>query len=51
MLGIFGKYGVSTLNLVEAPEPDNGLILIIALLAAALLLGPRIVRRRQLGEM
>ncbi len=44
-------YSVSTLNLVAAPELDSGLIAAIALLAAAILLGPRILRRRQLGEM
>ena len=38
-------YSVSTLNLVDAPEPGDGLILVIALVAAALLLGPRISRR------
>ena len=44
-------YSVSALNLVDDPEPGDGLVLAIALVAAALLLGPRILRRRQLGEM
>ncbi len=38
-------YSVSTLNLVDAPEPGEGLILVIALVAGALLLGPRISQR------
>jgi len=38
-------YSVSTLNLVDAPEPGEGLILAIALIAGALLLGPRILQR------
>ncbi len=44
-------YSVSTLNLVGAPEPGNGLILTVALLTAMLLLGPHILRRRQSAEM
>jgi hypothetical protein len=43
-------YSVSTLNLVDAPEPGAGLILAIALVAGALLLAPRILRRAPLRE-
>jgi hypothetical protein len=39
-------YSVSTLNLVDAPEPGVGLVLAIAMVAGALLLGPRIFRRQ-----
>ncbi len=44
-------YSVSTLNLVDAPEPGVGLILIVGMLAAALLLVPRISRRQSLSSL